>query len=99
MSRNRGGQALLSVKVDGVVAALTTKFAAVLLQVANEIDALHAAGRMRLSRITSAPASDCSDISRFALRTMVTDSSRFTRASSRVLPCVFAPGSSSTNVI
>src|ERR1035438_4801658 len=47
MPRNRGGPPRLSVYVNGVVAALAVKLAAMLLQVPDKIGAFHAAGRMR----------------------------------------------------
>ena len=47
--------------VDGVVIAFSA-FAAAALQVANQIDTLHAAGSTKVSRITTAPSRDCSDI-------------------------------------
>src|SRR5579862_5135772 len=45
-----------------------------LLDRPDEIGAFHAAGRVRASRITSAPCRDCSDRSRFASSTMATAS-------------------------
>jgi hypothetical protein len=80
-----------------MIAAFAVKLAAMPLQMADKIGTFQAAGRIRVSRMTSAPSSDCSDISRFASKTILTASSKFVRASSRVAPYVLAPGSSSTN--
>jgi len=68
MPRNRGGSPRIPVYIYGVVAALAVKRAAMLLQIPDEI---------RVSRITWAPSRDCSHSSRFASKTMVTNSSRF----------------------
>src|ERR1700683_3213333 len=56
MPRNCGGSPRLWVDVDGVVAALAEKLAAMPLQMPDEIDAFQAAGRVRGSRMTSAPS-------------------------------------------
>jgi hypothetical protein len=77
MPRNRGGSPRIPVYIYGVVAALAVKRAAMLLQIPDEIGAFQAAGRIRVSRITWAPSRDCSHSSRFASKTMVTNSSRF----------------------
>src|ERR1700728_4456518 len=82
----------LVIDVHTMVAPLAEEFASV----PDQIGAFHAAGRIRVSRTTSAPSSDSSDNARFASRTIATASFRFARASSGVSPCVLAPGSSST---
>src|SRR5580704_19225799 len=76
--------------VYGVIAALPVEIIAMLFQMPDEFDAFHATGSISISRMTSEPFSDCSESSPFALRTIVTASSRFARASSSVSPCVFA---------
>lgn len=75
-----------SVYIDGVALPLAMKLAAMLFQMTDEIGTFQAAGRIKVSRMTSAPASESSDKSRFASKTIVTASSRFARASSRVSP-------------
>jgi hypothetical protein len=80
MSRNRRRSPRLSVYLHGVVAALQKQLAAMLRDMPGEIGAFQAVGRINVSRMTSAPASDCSDNSRFASKTMATASSRFVRA-------------------
>jgi len=89
--------ALGAVDIDRVIAAFAEKLAAVTLQVANQVAALHAADSANGSRITSSFERDSSASWRLASKTICTASSRLARASARVFPCVFAPGSSSTN--
>lgn len=55
--------------------------------------------RTSCSRMTVRPWRSRSAISRFACRTICTASFRFSLASSRVAPCVLAPGNSSTKPI
>src|SRR5208283_5663680 len=86
-----------AIDAHGMIVAFSKKLAAKSFQVANQIDALHAAGSTKVSRMTAAPSKDCSDMARFAPRTSATASRRLLLASSRVLPWVLAPGSSSTN--
>ena len=87
------------IHVDSVVVSLAQELASVAFEMANQVDALHATGSAKSSRITSIPAMDSSASWRLASRTRANASDKFSRASSRVLPCVFAPGTSSMNAI
>jgi hypothetical protein len=69
-----------------MIASLAEKLAPVLFQMPDQIDPFHAACRIRVSRMTSAPSIDCADRALFASRTIATASFRFARASSRVSP-------------
>ena len=65
----------------------------------NKVDSLHWVGRSNGSRVTVCPASACSASSRFAANTSSTASRRLALASSRVAPCVLAPGNSSIDAM
>lgn len=83
---NRGRSARLAIHVHRVVASLMQELAPVVFQMPDPIDPFHAAGRISVSRMTSAPSTDCADKARFASRTIATASFRFARAPSRVSP-------------
>jgi hypothetical protein len=91
MPRNRRRFTSRAVDVNGVLSTLPQELASVLFQVADQIDAFHVEGRANDSRITSEPSMACSATGRLASRARDTASLRFSRASSRVFPCVFAP--------
>jgi hypothetical protein len=85
-----------TIDVDRVPPALSEQLTAMLLEMANQVDSLHAVN-LRGSRMTSSPARSSSARARFASRVSSTASRRFSRASSSVAPWVLAPGNSSTN--
>src|SRR5207253_5083052 len=78
---------------------LLEQLASVLTEVRQEGTALHEARITRFSLITVRPAMSFSACARLASRTSATASFKFSRASSMVVLCVLAPGSSSTNPI
>src|SRR5437870_2197241 len=78
---------------------LQEQLASVLAEVRQEGAALHEDRITSFSLITVRPAMSFSACARLASRTSATASLKFSRASSMVLPCVLAPGSSSTNPI
>src|SRR6185369_1153434 len=93
--RNRRRSPGRAVDVDRVLSAFPQELASMLFEVADQVDSFHVGGRANDSRMTSEPSMACSAKARFASRTRATASFKFSRASSRVSPCVFAPGSSS----
>jgi len=91
--RNGRGFACTSVHVDRMSRALAEQLASLGFEVPDEIPPLHRAAIFRGSRITSpSPASSLAS-ARLASSTSSAASRRFSRASSRVAPCVLAPGS------
>jgi hypothetical protein len=86
------------VAIDGVFSAFPDETTSVGFQVADEERPFHLV-MCRGSRMTERPPISCSAASRLASRINATASARFSRASSRVSPCVFAPGNSSTKAM
>lgn len=85
------------IEVHRVTPTFAQESTTVTFEMSNEISALHAAQITSGSRITSCPTRDRSESIRFASSTNRMASRRFSRVSSSVSPCVFAPGNSSTN--
>jgi hypothetical protein len=78
-------------------AAFAKKLASEFLQVTQQVPTLHGTSSSNGSLITLFFPTDSSASVRLASRTSATASFRFARVSRSVRPCVFAPGSSSTN--
>src|SRR5436309_1457269 len=97
VARHRRNFSLRAIHVDGMVAALAQKLAAMTFQMPDEVPPLHAAPSNNGSRITSCPRNSSSANSRLASNTITTASAKLARASSKVAPWVLAPGNSSTN--
>lgn len=93
MARNRYGCSGVRVAPYAVPRSLPAEFAAVAPQVPLELAALHTS---RGSRITSRPSVSLSASSRRTSRSSLTASWIISRASSRVLPWLWAPGISGT---
>ena len=82
---NGRGSSSGAIHVDGVVGTLAEQLAAVGLQVAHQVGALHA-DSLSGSRMTSGPPRSSWASARLASSTRRTASSRFTRASANVAP-------------
>src|SRR5262249_36508921 len=91
--RHRGHLIGRGVDVHAVLTAIAQQRAAMRLQMPDEVVTFHEASSNG-SLVTVCPASDLSVSSRFASRTIVTASCRFSRAPTSVAPWVFVPGSS-----
>ena len=86
----------LTVDVEGYRERREKQLIQMAKRMADQVAKLHAAFRSSRSRMTSTPFRFSSASRRLASRTSSIASFRFSRASSRVDPWVFAPGSSST---
>jgi hypothetical protein len=95
MTRNRRGLPSHRIHEDGVAPSLAQENAPMTLQMVDEVATFQRWAAWSGSRMSACPASCCA-IVRLASSTNSTASMRLSRASSRVLPWVFAPGSSST---
>lgn len=94
VARDAGGLGIGRIPPDRVLSSFAQEFAALLPQVPFEVAPPHTV-RGIFSRITSGDSFRRA-MSRFASKTMRRASLRFSRASSRVAPCVLTPGISST---
>ena len=84
MARDGGDLAHRTIHKHGVAAALPEQFAAVTLQVSDQITALHYAAATSRSLTTSRPRMDSSASARLVSNTNPIASFRFTLASARV---------------
>ena len=83
-----------TVNKNRMLATLTEKLTAAFFEMANEVASFHYAAVEKSSLMTLRPLKDSSANARFASRTSSTASCKFSRVSSRLAPCVFAPGNS-----